>query len=124
MDADVTWLDPRPIIVTTFHAESDAQAVADAYRRALDLARQVEGNVFWIVDVRATDDAFVEVADCWLEIAAGSSDTTITPMPRGAFVGLTAMSEYFDEVQVPFFSAVDDALSLTYLSSRPNARRA
>ena len=118
MRADVTQLDQRPIIVATFYEESNASAVLDAYLRTLELACDVEDEVFWIVDVRAADDAFVEIADQWLDIATGTSDEAVMPMHNGAFVGLTAMADYFVEVDMPFFHEVDEALPLQQMELR------
>lgn len=110
MPATVIRLDNRPVVVTTFFEPVHPDAVEDAFQRAMDLSARMGGSVFWVVDLRGSDDSFVEVADLWQELCSA------LPGQQMAFVGLAAMSEYFAEVGLPFFREVNEAIALLHIN--------
>lgn len=124
MPATVIRLDSRPVVVTTFFEPLETGCVLEAYVRAAELSARMGGKVFWMVDLRGTDDSFVEIADLWLDIAKGFSGSAVTPGLNAAFVGLPAMSEYFDELNLPFFREVNEAIAMLHITPMPHMHSA
>lgn len=112
MPATVIRWENRPVVVTAFYEPFDPGSVLEAYIRAAELSARMGGNVFWVVDLHSADDSFVDIADLWMEIAKGFAGGTVTPALRGAFVGQPAMSDYFNDVSLPFFREINEALVL------------
>ncbi len=111
MPATVTRMQDRPIIVATFYAPDESGSVQEAFQQAVGLSARVDGAPFWIVDLRSTDDAFVEIAEAWMDTARAHRKDA----PQGlktVFIGLSAMSEYFYDVRLPFFREVHEALAM------------
>lgn len=111
MPATVIRVPDRPVIVTTFFEPNDALSVQEAFQQAVTLSQRVEGSPFWIIDLRATDDAFVEIAERWMEIARARRKDVPYGM-HSVFVGLSAMSDYFHDVRIPFCREVYEALAM------------
>lgn len=111
MPATVTRMPNRPVIVTTFYEPNDSLSVQEAFQQAVTLSQRVDGTPFWIVDLRDTDDAFVAIAEHWMDIARARRKDVPYSL-HSVFIGQSAMADYFNDVRIPFCREVHEALAM------------
>lgn len=103
----VEQLRGEPIIVATFDNHADQLNVMDGYLQSFDLANEITGPVYRIIDIRQATTSYVRIITTIQNLMQAVAGASIVPELAMAFVGQPHMAQS----GIAFFDNMNDALT-------------
>lgn len=100
----------EPVLVLDFDDQSDEQSVHNTYLRSIELAKNLHGSVYRLVDLRQATLTYRRIVGNVRDLATGLSGAGTPPDLAMVFVGQPEMASALRNMGVTFFESMDAAL--------------
>lgn len=120
MAVKVERLPNEPVIVVTLSGDLNAQIVQDMFDKSAQFMDEIDGRVYRITDIRATEISFPDLVQVLSRSTSGQPGSSSDPRICGVLVGTHGWSRFFSEslqqaqyghLNIPIFEAIDDAMA-------------